>query len=180
LWSKFVGVDLDDYLDEASMFRLCQEQGLNPSRTESYEELFYRIFLNKIEANLIEPVIVYNYPAQMASLAKLSENRPNYAERFEVYVNGLELANAFSELTNREEQTRRLKLEQAERRQNGKEMFALDEDFIEALDFMPSSAGIALGVDRLVMLLTLQLNSGQGGLQNIDDVVTLPMSKLFK
>jgi len=171
LWQKYVGVNLDEYLSEDRMFELCVAQGYQSDKKESYEELFYRIFLNKIEANLIEPTIVYNYPAKMASLSKLSGTNSNYAERFEVYVNGLELANAFSELTNSEEQARRLKLEQVERGQSGKEVFAIDDDFIEALNFMPASAGVALGVDRLVMIL--------GGLQNIDNVVTLPMSKLF-
>ncbi|KKQ26927.1 MAG: Translation elongation factor P Lys34:lysine transferase [Candidatus Magasanikbacteria bacterium GW2011_GWC2_37_14] len=171
LWQKYVGVNLDEYLSEDKMFELCVTQGYQPQKQESYEELFYRIFLNKIEANLIEPTIVYNYPAKMASLSKLSAADPNYAERFEVYINGLELANAFSELTNGKEQLKRLKLEQAERGQSGKDVFDIDEDFIEALNFMPASAGIALGVDRLVMLLA--------SCQEINNVITLPMSKIF-
>lgn len=171
LWQKYVEVNLDDYLETNKMFELCVEQSFNPSKDESYEELFYRIFLNKIEPNLKEPIIVYHYPALMAALAKLSDKDSRYAERFEVYLGGVELANAFSELTDTDEQLRRLKEEKEKRKEHGKNVFDIDTEFIEALKTMPKSTGIALGVDRLIMAL--------GGLQEIDDVITLPMSKIF-
>lgn len=174
LWKNYVGVDLDDYLDEANMFELCRQRGYNAGESESYEELFYRIFLNEVEPELAKmgAVIVYNYPAKMASLSRLSKDAPGYAERFEAYVNGLELCNAFSELTDAKEQKARLEEEKIERSRFGKDIFEIDSDFIEALEIMPGSAGIALGVDRLVMYL--------GGLQSIDNVVTLPASVIFK
>ena len=172
LWQKHVGIDLDEYLETNKMLELCQRFGYNVGNSETYEELFYRIFLNKIEANLIEPTIVYNYPIQMAALSQVSDNNPNYAERFEIYINGIELANAFSELTDPQEQLRRLKEEQAERQKLGLDVYDVDMEFIECLKNMPKSAGIALGVDRLIMVL--------GGLQNINDVITLPASKIFE
>lgn len=171
LWRDFVNVDLDEYLGREKMFELCKGAGFKPGKDESYEELFYRIFLNKIEPNLKGPMIIYHYPAEMASLARLSPADPRYAERFEVYFNGIELANAFSELTDAEEQKRRLLSEQEQRRKAGKEVYDIDYEFIEALKSMPESAGIALGVDRLVMIL--------GGCKNIDDVVVLPSSEIF-
>lgn len=174
LWQKHVGVDLDDYLDEKTMLKLCHERGYKAKAAESYEELFYRIFLNEIEPKLGAnyPLIVYNYPAKMASLAKLTADK-KYAERFELYYKGLELANAFSELTDAREQEKRLKREKSERERTGKNVFDIDQDFIDALKSgLPRSAGIALGFDRLVMALA--------ACQEIDDVIVLPMSKLFK
>ena len=174
LWQKYVGVNLDNYLDSKLMFNLCQEKKYNVTEGESYEDLFYRIFLNEIEPSLgkDKPTIVYNYPAQMAALSQLSKADSRYAERFEVYIQGLELANAFSELTDSKEQLSRLKLEQEERRLLGKEVYGVDEEFISALNNLSKCSGIALGVDRLVQLFT--------GCQNIDDVLVLPASKLFK
>lgn len=173
LWEKFVNVNLDDYLTNEKMFELCKEKKYNVNKDESYEDLFYRIFLNEIEPKLnkMGNVIVYNYPAQMAALSKLSEMDSRYAERFEVYINGLELANAFSELTDSEEQLKRLKEEQELRKKLGKDVYDIDLEFIEALKTMPRSAGIALGVDRLVQVFL--------SCQNINNVVTLPADKLF-
>ncbi|MFA7314593.1 MAG: EF-P lysine aminoacylase EpmA [Candidatus Magasanikbacteria bacterium] len=173
LWKKIINVDLDNFLTQEKMFELCKEKKYNVKVDESYEELFYRIFLNEIEPKLKDMggVIIYNYPAKMASLSKLSEENPNYAQRIEVYVDGLELANGFSELTNPVEQLERLKEEQKERQRQGKKVYEIDMDFIEAVGQMPKSAGIALGVDRLVQILT--------SCQNIDNVLTLPLSKLF-
>lgn len=172
LWKKFVDVNLDDYLSKERMFDLSEGAGFKPVRTENYEELFYRIFLNKIEPDLKGPLIIYHYPAQMAALARLSSADSRYAERFEVYIDGVELANGFSELTDADEQRRRLQTEQEERKRLGKEVYDIDEEFIAALKSLPPAAGIALGVDRLVMALL--------SCQNINDVITLPASELFK
>lgn len=179
LWSEFVDINLDDYLEKDELYELCESLGYKPNRDESYEELFYRIFLDKIEPNLIEPTIVYNYPAQMAALSKISDSDSRYAERFEVYIDGMELANAFSELTDADEQLKRLQEEQKERKKQGKEVYEIDMEFIEALKNMPESSGIALGVDRLVQVFSaLRQGSGQG-CKNIDNVIVLPASKLF-
>lgn len=172
-WKKFVGVDLDNYLTTENMRVLCSELGFHPNEDEPYEDLFYRIFLNKIEPHLgiDAPTIIHHYPVQMAALAQVDFNDPNYAERFEIYVNGIELANAFGELTNADEQRRRLLEEQKQRAAAGKEVFSIDEEFVLSLNYVPKAAGIALGVDRLVQLFT--------GCKNIDDVLVLPASKLF-
>lgn len=174
LWKRFVGVNLDEYLTSEAMFGLCVKKGYNVKEDESYEDLFYRIFLNEIEPKLADMgcVIVHHYPAQMAALSRLSPTDPRYAERFEVYINGLELANAFSELTDSDEQLKRLKEEQELRRKLGKDVYDIDMEFIEALKTMPPSAGIALGVDRLVQVLA--------SCQNIESVVTLSASEIMK
>ena len=171
LWKKYVGADLNDYLEKDQMFALCAQKGYKPDNDEKYEDLFYRIFLNEIEPKLIEPTIAHHYPAQMAALSVVSKDDPRYAERFEVYIDGLELANAFTELTDADEQLRRLTEEQKLRQIYGKDVYDIDLEFIEALKTMPPSAGIALGVDRLIQVLL--------GCQNINNVLVLPMSKMF-
>jgi len=173
LWRKYVKVNLDDYLTKEKMWQLCLEKGYKPKKNESYEELFYRIFLNYVEPRLGRgvPTIVYEYPAPMASLSQLCKQDPRYAERFELYFNGIELANAFSELTNAVEQKKRLLEERKYRREHGLAVYDIDTEFIKALEIgLPKCAGIALGVDRLIMAIL--------GCQNINNVIVLPVSKI--
>lgn len=172
-WQKYADVNLDDYLTQEAMLGLCKQKGYAPKDDERYEELFYRIFLNEIEPHLGKDgsTILHHYPALMAALSRLSPNDPRYAERFEVYAGGIEIANCFSELTDATEQRRRLEAERTERHALGKAVFDIDEEFLAALPQMPPSAGIALGIDRLVMALT--------GCKNINDVISLPASRLF-
>src|SRR3989338_9480366 len=138
------------------MLELCRQKGFTVRDDEPYEDLFYRIFLNEIEPKLDtkNPLIVHHYPKPMAALAKLSGTDTGYAERFELYWKGMELANAFTELTDVKEQRRRLEEERERRQALKKDVFDIDADFLEAVARMPPSAGIALGVDRLVMAIT--------------------------
>ena len=107
----------------------------------------------KIEPNLPkEPLFLTDYPAPAASLARLKSDDPCVAERWELYVDGIELANAFTELIDSVEQRRRFELAREERRALGEADYPLDEEFLDALARMPPSGGVALGVDRLVML----------------------------
>ena len=174
LWRKYIKVDLDEYLTRDSMLALCVKLGFQPNKKESYEELFYRIFLNKVEPFLgkNKPVFVYEYPSIMASLSKISADE-RYAERFELYFQGLELANVFTELNDAKEQKRRLSEERKTRKDAKNAVYPLDEDFLDALRAgIGDCAGGALGVDRFVMLFTLD--------KEIDNVLGLPMSKLLK
>ena len=107
----------------------------------------------KIEPNLPkEPLFLTDYPAPAASLARLKSDDPRVAARWELYVDGIELANAFTELIDPVEQRRRFELAREERRALGEADYPLDEKFLDALARMPPSGGVALGVDRLVML----------------------------
>lgn len=138
------------------------------------EPEFHKVFLNEIEPHLgkEQPTILYDYPAQMAALSKVKESDPRVAERFELYVNGLEIANAFTELTDAKEQRRRFEEERALRMKLGKHDHGLDEDFLAALEEgMPESGGIALGVDRLLMALL--------GEDDIRNVIAFPADTLF-
>ncbi len=171
IWKKYVAVDLDEYLNKESLKELCREKGFQVEDDEAYEDLFYRIFLNLIEPHLgkDKPTIIHHYPAQMAALAKLDDNDSRYAERFEIYIKGVELANAFSELCDPIEQRKRLEEERLQRQKLGKEIYSIDEEFVQALEHIDSAAGIALGVDRMVQVLT--------GCKDITDVILLPMKK---
>jgi lysyl-tRNA synthetase class 2 len=116
---------------------------------------FDDIMTDEIEPQLGDgPIFVTEYPTEMAALARLKPDDPTCAERFELYIGGIELANAFSELTDPAEQRNRFKTEEQARRAAGKPEIDLPEPFLNELKTMPEAAGIALGVDRLVMLLT--------------------------
>jgi len=107
----------------------------------------------KIEPNMPKgPIFLTDYPAPAASLARLKADDPRVAERWELYVDGVELANAFTELTDAAEQRRRFEAAREWRRELGEADYPLDEEFLSALERMPPSGGVALGVDRLVML----------------------------
>lgn len=133
------------------------------------EELFFRTWIDAVEPGLglEQPVFVTEWPASMASLARLCPHDPTVADRFEVYVHGLELSNGFDELTDPVEQRRRFEADREARRAAGRPVFPIDERFMDALDEgLPRCSGNALGVDRLVMLLTKA--------ESIADVMAIP------
>ena len=120
----------------------------------------------EIEPNLPtdQPVFLIDYPLQQASLARRKATNPEVAERFELYIAGMELANGFSELTDAQEQRQRFASEEFQRRKQGKTPYPTADPFLNELDALDSAAGIALGIDRLIMLLC--------DLPRIDDCVT--------
>jgi lysyl-tRNA synthetase class 2 len=120
-----------------------------------WDDVFFQAFLHAVEPHLGEgrPTILYEWPAPLCALARRKADDPRVVERFEVYAGGLEIANAFGELCDPEEQRARLAADVAERQRRGLPVYPIDEKFLAALDeAMPPSGGIALGIDRLVML----------------------------
>ena len=159
VWKKYVGVELNDYLTSEKMAELVKGRGFMAQASEPFEDLFFKIFLNEVESKLgmEKPIMIYGYPEQMCSLSRLSKNDSRYAERFELYIGGLELANAFGELTDAVEQKKRLEADKEKRAQLGKETWPVDPDFINAIKQIgdanfPSVGGTALGIDRMGML----------------------------
>jgi elongation factor P--(R)-beta-lysine ligase len=140
-----------------------------PHPGDEWEDLFFRIFLELIEPHLGvgAPTILYDYPVAMAALARVKPEDARLAERFELYVGGLELANGFGELTDPAIQRARFLADQDKKRRRYGIAYPIDEDFLTALGAMPESAGIALGLDRLVMLAT--------GAGHIEDVLWAPV-----
>lgn len=153
---QHAGISHEVFLNEERLRAAVRAKGYRVSDEAPFDELFFVVFMNEIEPKLgmEKAVILYEYPAEMAALSRVCEGDARYAERFEAYVGGVELCNAFSELNDWKEQARRLAFEREERRKMGKVDYDVDSSFIEALKFgMPPSGGNALGIDRLVMLL---------------------------
>jgi elongation factor P--(R)-beta-lysine ligase len=145
--------------------------GITPHPGDDWESLYFRIFLDRIEPHLGfgAPTILYDYPVSMAALSRAKPDDPRLAERFELYVCGLELGNAFSELTDAKEQRGRFIADQAKKQKLYGQTYPIDDDFLAALEHgLPDCAGIALGFDRLVMLCT--------GAATVEDVLWAPVS----
>jgi len=187
-WKRYAKLDLDHLLGStkwptpgvghfrgarAAMARVCRAKGYTVTTDDTFDDLFFKIHLTEVEPKLgrTRPTFLLDWPVQMAALARKKSKDPRYAERVELYIGGLEIANGFSELTDADEQLARFRADQRLRRKLGKPVYPIDMDFIAALRRMPPTAGMALGVDRLVMLLT--------NAASIDDVRWLPAPRLF-
>jgi lysyl-tRNA synthetase class 2 len=126
-----------------------------------------QLFDEFVEPNLIQPTFIIDYPKSISPLSKASPQNPQVAERFELFINGMEVANGFSELNDPKEQYDRFIDQMNERERGDEEAMVFDEDYIRALSYgMPPAAGIGIGVDRLVMLLTNK--------HSIRDVILFP------
>lgn len=143
--------------------------------TKTSDEDFYTTFFNDIEPKIAashKPFFIYDYPISQASLSRPSKEDPRFAERFEVFLAGTELGNCFSELTDAAEQKRRFEEDLATRKQMGKTDYPIDEDLIEALKSgLPEVSGIAVGVDRLIMLAA--------DAASVSDTIFFPGDELF-
>ena len=154
---KFAHYDLDAAFDFSAMKKIFLAKGYQFEKNTTWEEMFDQIYINEIETEIKKinrPVILYDFPAAMGALAKKKKNNPNYVERFEFYIAGMELGDAYSELQDANEQEARFKNEMKEIKRKGKTEYKTDWEFIKALKSpgLPRCSGIAVGVDRLVML----------------------------
>ena len=167
----FATMAWDGATDRAALADAVASAGLRVAHDDTWSDLFSRVLVAKIEPHLGigRPTILYEYPASEAALARRSLHDPRVAERFELYACGVELANAFGELTDPVEQRCRFEAEMAEKARIYGDAYPIDEEFIAALALMPEASGVALGLDRLIMLLA--------GAPRIEDVIWTPVAE---
>lgn len=172
LFQEYCGIDLLQNKEFEELKKSAESKNYDTNGCENWDDIYFKIFLNHIEPNLPKdrPIFVYDYPVSQAALAKKSTTNPFFAERFELYIGGTELANSFSELIDSKEQRERLMEEQNLRRQLNKTVFDIDEEFLASLESIQfPCAGIALGLDRLFMLLLDK--------KSIEEVILFPLAK---
>jgi lysyl-tRNA synthetase class 2 len=174
-FGRDAGVDLASSLsplaaDRERLADMAGASGIRTARDDSWGDIFSRMLVERIEPRLGlgRATVLYEYPAVLSALARPSPSDPRFAERFELYACAVELANGFGELNDPVEQRARLAEQMAERERIYGERYPLDEDFLAALAMMPPAAGVALGLDRLVMLAT--------GAPHIDAVAWAPVT----
>jgi lysyl-tRNA synthetase class 2 len=153
--------------DEAELRRLLVDQGIDVSHDPTWSKLVDHALTAFVEPRLIQPTILHDYPIELSPFARLTDGDPRFVERFEYFVGGMELGNAFSELNDAEEQAERFSMQRAERDAGDVEAEEGDPDYVEALSYgMPPTGGLGLGIDRLTMVLA--------GADSIRDVILFP------
>jgi lysyl-tRNA synthetase class 2 len=151
---KYTGIDISE-MDEAALRDVCKKLHIEIDKSMGRGKLIDEIFGEKVEANLIQPTYITDYPIEMTPLAKKHRSKPGLVERFELIVNGKEIANAYSELNDPIDQRGRFEEQLRLAERGDEEAMALDEDFLRALEYgMPPTSGLGIGIDRLTMLLT--------------------------
>lgn len=173
-FAKWANVDFDEFLIPEAACRIATQKGYAIEKTTTWEEVYNQIFLNEVEPHLGvgKPTILYEFPGSMGALARKKKSDPRFAERFEFYIEGLELGDCYSELTDWKEQKERFEHELEEIKRTGKTLYGYDEDFIDALKVgLPDCSGIAIGVDRLVMLFA--------NAASIQETLLFPSDELF-
>ncbi len=166
---KYTGVNISE-MEEEEMRKLCKKLHIEIDPTMGRGKLIDEIFGAKVEANLIQPTYITDYPLEMTPLAKKHRSKEGLVERFELFVNGKEIANAYSELNDPIDQRQRFEDQLTLAKRGDDEAMVLDEDFLKSLEFgMPPTSGLGIGMDRLTMLLT--------GQHSIQDVLFFPQMK---
>ena len=166
---KHCGIDFEDYPDAASLRTRMAELDMDVDPTKGRGRLIEELISTFVEPNLVQPTFLLDYPAEMSPLAKRKRGDDHLVERFEGFVAGMEVANAFTELNDPVEQRERFQ-QQLKEQAADEEVEIADEDFLQALEYgMPPTGGLGIGIDRLVMLLT--------GQQSVREVILFPQLK---
>lgn len=175
-FEKYANIDLCDVLDENGnglrdeFARLSKKAGINTENSDDWSDIFTKVLISKIEPNLgiDAPTVFYEYPYPEAALARRCSHDKRFVERFELYICGVEIANGFGELTDASEQRKRFLEAMEKQKEIYGSAFPLDEELLDALGQMPQTSGVALGFDRLIMLIS--------GARKIEDVMWTPFA----
>ncbi|MBS1737827.1 MAG: lysine--tRNA ligase [Bacteroidetes bacterium] len=166
---EYTGVDISA-LDEEGLRGVCQQLGIHVDKTMGKGKIIDEIFSEKCESHFIQPTFITDYPVEMSPLTKKHRSKPGLVERFELIVNGKEIANAYTELNDPIEQRERFEEQSRLMERGDDEAMFVDYDFLRALEYgMPPTSGIGFGIDRLAMLLTNQ--------PSIQDVLFFPQMR---
>jgi lysyl-tRNA synthetase class 2 len=164
---EITGIDYEGYQDAESLYQAIIEMGGTPERKESWGKLIDPTLINYVEPRLIQPTFLYDYPLEVSPLSKRKPEEPDTVERFEFFIGGFELGNAFSEINDPLDQRERFQATSRALAAGDEEAHPLDEDYIAALSYgMPPTGGFGMGIDRLTMLLT--------GQESLREVILFP------
>jgi lysyl-tRNA synthetase class 2 len=164
---EHTGIDYEEHRDADSLYKAIVQMGGTPERKSNWGKLIDPTLINYVEEKLIQPTFLYDYPLEVSPLAKKKPDEPNVVERFEFFIGGLEMGNAFSEINDPIDQRERFLASSQALEAGDEEAHPLDEDYVTALSYgMPPTGGFGMGIDRLTMLLT--------GKESLREVILFP------